>query len=111
MSRCSGWWGDGVTLVDVARGYVVEAVEEGRRYPVDAADADVAFRVAAGCGVCVAAMSLPVVSLTVAWLMTMMRSAPSPAGRVVPRRPRGYGVGDGAEDDVVEWESTPRAVA
>ena len=46
--------GDGVALVDVAEGYVVEAVEEGGGYPVDAADADVAFGVAAGCGVCAA---------------------------------------------------------
>ena len=46
--------GDGVALVDVAEGYVVEAVEEGGGYPVDTADADVAFGVAAGCGVCAA---------------------------------------------------------
>ena len=46
--------GDGVALVDVAEGYVIEAVEEGGGYPVDAADADVAFGVAAGCGVCAA---------------------------------------------------------
>ena len=43
--------GDGVALVDVSEGYVVEAVEEGGGYPVDAADADIAFGVAAGRGV------------------------------------------------------------
>ena len=46
--------GDGVALVDVAEGYVVEAVEEGGGYQVDATDADVAFGVAARCGVCAA---------------------------------------------------------
>ena len=66
-------WVTGVALMDVAEGYVVEAVEEGGGYPVDATDADVTFGVTAGCGVCAAG---GVADGCVAH--DMMRSAPSP---------------------------------
>ena len=45
--------GDGVPLMNVSEGNVVEAFEEGCGNPVDATDADVAFGVATGRGVSV----------------------------------------------------------
>ena len=81
--------------MNVPEGYVVEALEEGGGYPVDAADADVAFGVAAGRGVGVAC---GVADSCVAHDDDAVGTfaASSTVGDV-----RANGIGDGAEDGAV----------